>query len=103
MGNIGLLATFGLTAGTVWLVLMRFRIRPDNSWPLLYYFCAVVYLNSFDLVLNPYVVYVAVICALLLRFEFMNERLVFLVRLIEVASLAHMGWRLFGALLKELR
>lgn len=102
MGNIALLATFGLTVSTAWLAFMRPRMGLDNSWPLFYYLATVVYLNSLELVLDPYVVYVAVICALLLRFEFMNERLVFLVRTLELAALAHIGWRLLTAMLKAL-
>jgi hypothetical protein len=103
MSNIEFLFTVGLLAGTVWLAASRLRMRLENNWPLVYYFAAVVYLNTYHLVLNPYVVYVAVICALLLRFEFMNERLVALVRLIEIAALVHVGWRLFTALWQDLR
>lgn len=103
MSNIGFLFTVGLLAGTVWLGVSRLRLRLDNNWPLVYYFAAVVFLNSYPLVLNPYVVYVAVICALLLRFEFMNERLIALVRIIEVVALVHIGWLLFGTLWRDLR
>jgi len=59
-----------------------------------------VYLNKYDMVLNPYVVYVAVVCGLFVRFEFMNERVVFFIRIIEVASLVHICVRLIGTLLK---
>lgn len=102
MGNIGLLFSFLLLVGTAWLAIMRFRMRPDNSWPLTYYLCLVLFLNSYELVLNPYVVYVSVICALLLRFEFLNERLIFLVRIVEVSCLAFLGWQLMGAVMQEL-
>jgi hypothetical protein len=100
MGNIALLGTFGLLLATVWIAIMRPRMRIDNSWPLFYYLGLTLYLNSVELVLEPYVVYVAVICALLLRFEFMNERVVLLVRLVEFCAMARIGWRLFGALMK---
>lgn len=103
MSNIEFLFTVGLLAGTVSLAASRLRMRLENNWPLLYYFAAVVFLNTYYLVLNPYVVYVAVICALLLRFEFMNERLVALVRLIEIGALVHIGWHLFTALWQDLR
>jgi hypothetical protein len=102
MSNIGFLFTVGLLGGTVWLAVTRLRLRLDNNWPLVYYFAAVVYLNMYPLTLNPYVAYVAVICALLLRFEFMSERLVVLVRLIEIVALAHLGWTLFGILWRDL-
>lgn len=103
MSNIGFVFTVALLAGAVWLAATRFRLRLENNWPLLFYFGAVVHLNSYVGVLNPYVVYVAVICALLLRFEFLNERIVTLVRFIEVGCLLHMGWALFGILWKEFR
>jgi len=103
MSNIGFLFTVGLLAGGVWLAATRLRMRLENNWPLVFYFAAVVYLNTYPLVLSPYVVYVAVICALLLRFEFMNERLVALVRIIEVVALAHISWSLFIALWNDLR
>jgi hypothetical protein len=103
MNNIGLLLTFILILGTVWLAIARFQTKPDTSWPLVYYFTLVVYLNTYDLVLNPNVVYVAVVCALLLRFEFMNSRIVFFVRIIEVGALVNIGYSLAVALLKALR
>lgn len=103
MSNIGFLFTVGLLGATVWLAVTRLRLRLDNNWPLVYYFAAVVYLNTYPLTLNPYVAYVAVICALLLRFEFLSERLVALVRIIEIVALAHMGWTLFGILWREVR
>jgi hypothetical protein len=100
MGNIGLLATFGLAMASIWIGINRFSMRLENNWPLLYYLGLVVYLNKYDMVLNPYVVYVAVVCGLFVRFEFMNERVVFFVRIIEVASLVHICTRLIGTLLK---
>ena len=73
MGNIGLLATFGLAMATIWIGINRFTMRLENNWPLLYYLGLVVYLNKYDMVLNPYVVYVAVVCGLFVRFEFMKR------------------------------
>lgn len=102
MQNIGLLLSFILALATVWLALTRFRVQLDNNWPLLYYFVLVGYLNAYDLVLNAYVVYVAVVCALLLRFEFMNERIVFFFRIVEVAALAQIGYCLAIAVQKAL-
>jgi hypothetical protein len=103
MSNIGFLFTVGLFGGSLWLAFTRLRMRTDNNWPLVYYFAAVVYLNMYPLILNPYVAYVAVICALLLRFEFMSERLIAMVRIIEIIALIHVGWSLFGVLARELR
>ena len=103
MDNPGLLFSFLLTVATAWLALARYQTRADNGWPLAYYLALVVYLNAYDLVLNPYVVYVAVVCALMLRFEFMNARIVLFVRVIEVGALIHIGYCLIGAVQKALR
>lgn len=98
MGNIGLLTTFGLMLATAWIGFIRFGMRTENNWPLIYYTILVLYLNNYDLVLNPYVVYVSVVCALFERFEFLNERMIFGIRIIEVVCLSHIGFRLYIAL-----
>ncbi|WP_321477652.1 hypothetical protein [uncultured Paludibaculum sp.] len=86
--------------GATWIGINRFRMRLENTWPLLFYLGLVFYLNTYDRVLNPYVVYVAVVCALFVRFEFMNERVVFFVRFVEVAALVQIGYCLLMTLLK---
>ncbi|MBI5085751.1 MAG: hypothetical protein HZB13_14270 [Acidobacteria bacterium] len=100
MGNVGLLFTFLLLMGTLWLGMTRINMRLENNWPLIYDIALVVYLNTWDLILNPYVVYVAVVCALLIRFEFLNERIVFFVKVVEIIALTHIGWCLLSTLLK---
>lgn len=103
MSNISFLFSVGLLGGTVWLAISRLRLRLDSNWPLVYYFAAVVYLNLYPLTVNPYVTYVAVICALLLRFEFMSDRLVAMVRILEIIALANVGWTLLHIVMRELR
>jgi hypothetical protein len=98
MDNLGLLLTFALAVAAVWLALGRFRMRLENSWPLILYLLMVVYSNSYNQVLNAYVLYVSVVCALLLRFEFMNERVVYFVRWVEVACLSWMAYTMFRIL-----
>jgi hypothetical protein len=73
-------------------------MKLENSWPLFLYLLMVVYSNSYDQVLNPYVLYVSVVCALLLRFEFLNERLVFFVRWVEVICLGWVAYTMFKLL-----
>ena len=100
IGNIGLLFTFFLVCATGGVIFGRFRLRLDSSWPLLFYLALVAYSNKFDRVMNPYVLYVAVVCALLLRFEFMNDRIVFFIKVIEVVALAVIGFNLVTVLVK---
>ncbi len=48
------------------------RKRYDSNVPLLFYFVALVFTNLSDRGINPYLMYVGLVFALLLRFEFMN-------------------------------
>jgi hypothetical protein len=98
LGNTGLVATFALLMGASWIAFMRFRMKPDSSWPLVFYLLLVVYSNQNSQAVPPYVLYVAVVCGLLLRFEFLNERLIFFGKVIEVICLAIIAWSLLAIL-----
>lgn len=100
IGNTGIVATFSLLMGATWIAFMRFRMKPDSSWPLIFYLVLVVYSNQFGQAIPPIVLYVAVVSGLLLRFEFMNERLVTFVKVIEVACLIVVAYRLLQILAK---
>lgn len=95
LSNIGLVVAFALAVATVWLGLNRWSIKLDSNWPLIYYALLVAFSNSYPDLLNPYILYLAVICGLFLRFEFLNDRLVFLVRLLEILCFVHIGYVLF--------
>ena len=100
VGNTGLIATFALLMGSTWIAFMRFRTKPDTSWPLVFYLVLVIYSNQFGQVIPPYVLYVSVVCGLLLRFEFLNERLIFFVKIIEVCCLVIIAYTLLKLLAK---
>ena len=100
LGNTGLVATFALLMGASWIAFMRFRTKPDTSWPLIFYLVLVVYSNQYGQAIPPIVLYVSVVCGLLLRFEFLNERLIFFVKIIEVACLIVIGYVLLLLLMK---
>lgn len=99
--NLGLLLTFALTVGTLWLGVNRANMPLESNWPLLYYVLLLILANWRPGVLEPRVVYVAVIAALLLRFEFMNRRFVVVVKTAEIACFGLIGWRLVVQLLRE--
>ncbi|MCL4795569.1 MAG: hypothetical protein KJZ84_13475 [Bryobacteraceae bacterium] len=101
LSNAGLLLTFALAVATVWLAINRFGLKLENNWPLVYYGLLVVFLHMYPLVLNPYVIYVAVVSGLLLRFEFLNDRIILFVRIVEMLCFAVIGWGLFQFLLKQ--
>lgn len=100
LGNTGLIATFALLMGATWIACMRFRMKTDSSWPMIFYLVLVVYSNQFDQAIPPYVLYVSVVCALLLRFEFLNERLIAFVKIIETICLVIIGYTLLNILSK---
>lgn len=94
--NAGILLLIALTLGALWLTFSRFRFRADLNWPLVYYFALVSYHLSHPLKLNEYLVYVAVVSALFLRFEFMNEKFAFVFKLLECGCLLALTWRFLG-------
>ena len=93
LANLDSLALVALLGATGWVCVSRWRWRLENNWPLAYYILLVVFANIHWGTVNPYVLYVAVISALFLRFEFLNERLVILVKIIETGCLISIGLR----------
>lgn len=83
------ITTMLFVAITVWIVHMRLRRPIDTNWPLFYYLGVVAYTKTFQDVLNPNLVFVAVVCGLLLRFEFMGGAVLNTVRAVELAMLGY--------------
>jgi hypothetical protein len=54
-------------------IFMMLRKRYDSNLPLFFYFIVLVFTNMTDRELNPVLLYIGLIFALLLRFEFMNN------------------------------
>jgi hypothetical protein len=54
-------------------IIMLLRKRYDSNLPLFFYFVVLVFTNMTDRELNPLLLYIGLIFALLLRFEFMNN------------------------------
>src|SRR3974390_1030681 len=57
----------------VFAIIMVVRKRYHSNLPLLFYFAAVVFPNTTDRLVNPYLMYSGLTFALLLRFEFMGN------------------------------
>ena len=66
---------------------MIVRKKYDSNLPLLFYFVALVFTNLTDREVNPYLLYSGLAFALLLRFEFMNDRFVGFVKTLEIVVL----------------
>lgn len=84
--NITTLLLMVLTATTMF---MRYKIRMENSWPLIFYIALVAYTQKFDDIMNPVPVYFALGCALLLRFEFMSGWILRFIMYVESAALGY--------------
>lgn len=81
-----------LVVGALFVVYMRLRNWFDTNIPLLYYGLMIIYTNALDGLLSPTVVYVGVVLALLLRFEFMNLPCTRAVKSIELLVLLIIVW-----------
>lgn len=65
------ITTFVLLMLTIWTLVVRYKSRPDSNWPLIFYLLLVMYHQATPEGLNSFSIYVGVIAALFLRFEFM--------------------------------
>ena len=93
------LITAVLMGLTIWLGMSRFRIKLESNWPLFYYLFLVGHLKAFEGGLDPYVVYVGVVSALLLRFEFLGGWFLKIVRVVEIFVLAYVIYRCFALIM----
>lgn len=81
-----------LVVGALFVVYTRMRNWFDTNVPLLYYGLMIVYTNALDGLLSPWVVYLGIALALLLRFEFMNLQCTRAVKSIELVVLSVIAW-----------
>ena len=87
-------ATVGILAMTLWLLVFRFIGRHESNWPLIYYTLVVYHLkiwesNSFF----PNYVWAAVVVALFLRFEFMGRAFIRIFTFMELPFLLYAAYR----------
>ncbi|MGA3187455.1 MAG: hypothetical protein ABSF22_10135 [Bryobacteraceae bacterium] len=68
--NISALLVASLAVVAIVLLL---RKKYDSNLPLLFYFVALIFTNMSDKTVNPYLMFIGLGFALLLRFEFMNS------------------------------
>ena len=84
---------------TILLAYKRPKMAPESNWPLLYFIALVVYEKMYMDAMNPYPIFIGVVCAGMIRFEFMNPRLMKYFRWIELLILAFVVWSLLGLVL----
>jgi hypothetical protein len=77
-------------------VVLLLRKRYDSNMPLLFYFTVIIFCNSTDRELNPYLLYTGLILALLLRFEFMGGSFAKIVATFSTVSLFVIIWTMMS-------
>jgi len=89
------LELLALVAGaiTTWLFVFRARMAPENNWPLVYYLGMVFYQKTGGSFLEANFLYAGVVCAMMIRFEFMSQGFVRTFRVIEAICLIYIIWR----------
>jgi hypothetical protein len=58
-------------AVTIWVMRVRFSSPIDTPWPMVYYLFLVIFVRSNEGEFNNYVIFMGVVCAMFLRYEFM--------------------------------
>ena len=91
-------ATIGVLAMTLWLIVFRFTGKSDSNWPLIFWGMAAAHVQVYE-VLNPYVVWFGAIIALFLRFEFLGRGFLRFFVFLELPALCYVGWRCINLLM----
>ena len=78
-----------LLVDTAWMAWMRPKMAIENNWPLLYFIALVLYQKTNEELLHPYPIFLGILCAGLIRFEFMSPKWIRFVRWIELVSLSY--------------
>jgi hypothetical protein len=84
-----------LTVLLAWVLASRFSGKIDPSWQLLVWVFVVVFASFYEGLMHPTVLYIGVVCALLLRFEFMGGFVLKAVRFFEGGSIVFLLSQLF--------
>jgi len=82
-----------VAALTVWLFSVRSRLATENNWPLFYYLGMVFYQKAGGRFLDAGFIYGGVVCAMMIRFEFMSTKFVKVFRFIESICFVYIIWR----------
>ncbi len=98
--NFADVTTAIVAALTVWMLVARYRGMIESNWPLLYYFGVVTYSWNYPGVLDSAWVYGGVVCALLLRFEFMGGVFLKIIRFIDFLVLLYVLYASTASLLR---
>jgi hypothetical protein len=78
---------------TVWLFAVRGKLPIESNWPLIYYLGMVLYQKTGGKFLDPRFIYVGVVCAMLIRFEFLATGFIKFFRVLESITLIYLTWK----------
>lgn len=92
LGDSEVLALIACGA-TIWLLLSRGKLASESNWPLLYYISMVIYQKAGGGFIDSSFLYAGVVCAMMIRFEFMSQTFSKVFRLIEAVCLIYVSWR----------
>jgi hypothetical protein len=84
------LGTVSVVAVALFLIIFRYTGKMDSNLMI------GAHMLTFEEGLSPGWVYVALVCALFLRFEFMNKMFVRLVRTVETIALSYVVYQCVG-------
>lgn len=76
-----------------WLFVARGRIAAESNGPLLFYLGMVFYQKTAGQFLDANFIYAGVVCAMMIRFEFMSKGVVKTFRFIEGVCIIYIIWR----------
>ncbi len=88
MSNAASVTTVLMAAMALYVIYTRLKNWLESNVPILYYIFLVIYMKAVDGSVPIWLSLAGLCCALILRFEFMNEFFIRVVKFIEIAILA---------------
>ena len=80
--DLGVLTACALIV-TAWLAFARAKLNNESNYPLGYWVSMLAYQRFVPEVVGPYLLYLGLVCSMLIRFEFMSEKVANFFRWIE--------------------
>ena len=87
MSNAASVTTALMAAFALFVIYTRFKNWLESNVPLLYYLALIIYMQAVDGNVPLWLSLAGLCCALILRFEFMNEVFIRIVKAVEMVAL----------------
>jgi hypothetical protein len=87
MSNAASVTTALMAAFALFVIYTRFKNWLESNVPLLYYLALIIYMQAVEGSVPMWLSLAGLCCALILRFEFMNEVFIRIVKLVEMVVL----------------